>query len=251
LELQLPPHTIDDCRAAVEAGIKRKLASPLRLFETTERPLVSRRWAEDWTSAEDSAQDPAPSGLTAAQEIRLAIALKAMKLADKATDDDGVEADDAAVKRFADIVTGVVAPIAAMVEHGNGIPNTAVCPDPSLHDEDLRGLAKQFLNQRDEAHEQRDKAYEWRDAVEEANRVLGVKFDGTNARVAELERQRDVAEERLSRISGLLAAVEDDPPHGEIPAQAIADVFAWVPEDDRAICAEHGDEGLGDGEATT
>jgi hypothetical protein len=194
---------------------------------------------------------PAPSGLTAAQEIRLALALKAMELAEKATAGD-IKADDEDIADFVHVVAGLVVPLAAMVEDGSDevrhsggtylVPGVsdmpAACPDPSLHEEDLRGLAKQFLNQRDEAHEQRDKAYEQRDAVEEANRVLGVKFDGANARVAELERQRDVAEERLSRISGLLAAVEDDPPHGEIPAQAIADVFAWVPEDDRAICAE-------------
>ena len=57
---------------------------------------------------------PAPAGLTPAQEIRLRLAEKAMSIADKSTSDD----PEATEEDFVRVVSGVVLPIAAMVEHG-------------------------------------------------------------------------------------------------------------------------------------
>lgn len=115
------------------------------------RPTSGGTWEEEIRADERAkVADPAPSGLTAAQKIRLALTLKAMDLADKATPAD-VEADDEDIADFVRVVTGVVAPLAAKVEHGDGmtreqlaaamaergIPEPpAACPDPSLHDAD-------------------------------------------------------------------------------------------------------------------
>ena len=57
---------------------------------------------------------PAPAELTPAQEIRLRLAEKAMSIADKSTSDD----PEATEEDFVRVVSGVVLPIAAMVEHG-------------------------------------------------------------------------------------------------------------------------------------
>lgn len=157
--------------------------------------------------------DPAPSWLTAAQEIRLAITLKAMELADKATGTE-VEADDEDIANFVRVLTGVVVPIAVMVEHGHDetpqIREWAQrCPDPALHDEEDRTAARAGLLA----------------LTDQRNRAV--------IRITELERQRDAVLAYIADLDRDLSFSGRDMPAG----------FSQI----RAIYAGHGAEERGDG----
>jgi len=221
--------------------------------------------------------------LTAAQEIRLALTLKAMDLAEKTTGTE-VEADDEDIADFVRVVTGVVAPLATVVEHGDGmsreqlaaamaergIPEpSAACPDPMDHTERSTALDYAAMcrakaeRERNEARAQRDDYAARLVATDRSWALLAAERDDLRARVAELERLEAEARERLGTAfqEGFDAASAGHAARiDELERQRDA-VLAYLDEVEagtgtvgmtgveaiRAIYAEHGDEERGNG----
>ena len=197
---------------------------------------------------------PAPSGLTAAQKIRLALALKAMELAEKATAGD-IKADDEDIADFVHVVAGLVVPLAAMVDDDRDrvIANLSAIADKAvirvaelererhalaaqLHDagvmvEGSRLIVADLEQERDDlAARLQDERCPDPPLHEESGKWRRYGIDA-GTRVAELEQQRDAV---LAYIVECERSAID---HG----QDLLPGFKQI----RAIYAEHGERGDG------
>ena len=227
---------------------------------------------------ENGQPDPAPSGLTAALEIRL-------RLAEAILAADGIPVVDTPAD-FVERIAHVVAGVAAVVSDGHLPPDetphlrdwATTCPDPALHEDsrhmedeifDLKGALRAVAAERDRLDELREQASQgWRATL--------VKLDAARAQVAELktellETHADLeasrAREQIAQHERHQLIVERDTlaaQNLDAPAQVILlerqrdAVLALLDHLDgldsnvghgeiRAIYAEHGEEGSSDG----
>lgn len=138
--------------------------------------------------------DPAPAGLTAAQEIRLRLVEALLAGERTLVEPDEMVRDLAPLVAWVEVGDGMTREQLAAAMAERGVPDPAACPDPALHEEDW---VKHKYGQVAEANSGAAKAEEW--VAELKTELLEAHADLEASRARE-----QIAAERMAEVLGYL-----------------------------------------------